>query len=250
MVLKLGIVTSILASQNNLMIDKLDKQGFCIVENIYSPEEVTAIISLIESEAYENTFGLREFLLDKRELTKLVFNSKLLAIIRLISPNCNKLIKSIYFDKPPNANWIVNWHQDLTINLLNKKEVEGYKNWRVTDKRVVVQPRKEFLENIFTIRIHLDDCTIDNGALRVIKNSHTEGVIDIKKWLQEKRGIEQICEVKKGGALIMKPLILHSSRRAENSKNRRVIHIEFTDEELPEGLQWKEMIEIDKIFCV
>ena len=42
----------------------------------------------------------------------------------------------------------------------------------------------------------------------------------------------------------MKPLLLHSSRRTENQKNRRVIHIEFTDKQLPAGLKWKEMIEI------
>lgn len=61
-----------------------------------------------------------------------------------------------------------------------------------------------------------------------------------------KKGVEKICEVKKGGILIMKPLVLHSSRRTENQKNRRVIHVEFCDESLPNGLEWKEKIEISK----
>ena len=42
----------------------------------------------------------------------------------------------------------------------------------------------------------------------------------------------------------MKPLLLHSSRRTENEKSRRVIHVEFTDKELPKGLKWKEAISI------
>ena len=58
----------------------------------------------------------------------------------------------------------------------------------------------------------------------------------MKEWLKNKEGVERICEVNKGGILIMKPLILHSSKRTENQKNRRVIHIEFTDKELPIGL--------------
>lgn len=99
------------------------------------------------------------------------------------------------------------------------------------------------LESIFTIRIHLDDCTKENGALRLIEGSHKKGVIQISDWIVNKEGTETICEVNKGGVLIMKPLTLHASRRSENEQNRRVIHIEFTDQELPDGLGWKELIE-------
>jgi len=138
----------------------------------------------------------------------------------------------------------VNWHQDLTINLKAKKEIKGYKNWRLKNNRITVQPNIEQLENIFTIRIHLDDCKKENGALRVIEASHKKGIIPISDWIKNKNGIEKICEVNKGGILLMKPLILHSSRRTENNLNRRVIHIEFTDQKLPNGLEWKEGIDI------
>lgn len=225
------------------MESTLNQKGFEIIEGVYSEEEVYAILEGIKSKEIENKFGIRAFLLDNPELVELVFTENLMKIIRTISPGCDKLIKSIYFDKPPHANWVVNWHQDLTINLVEKIEVPAYKNWRVNNERVVVQPNKEMLESIFTIRIHLDDCTKDNGALRVIENSHKRGVIDIKEWTKHKEGDEQICEVRKGGIVIMKPLILHSSKRTENKKNRRVIHIEFTDQELPIGLKWKEKIE-------
>ena len=138
----------------------------------------------------------------------------------------------------------MNWHQDLTINLSNRKEETGFKNWRTNKERTVVQPNKKILESMFTIRIHLDDCTRENGALRIIEKSHTKGVIEITEWMKAKEGIERICEVKKGGIVLMKPLTLHSSRRTENEQSRRVIHIEFTDMELPVGLNWKEKVEI------
>ncbi len=229
------------------MESTLSKNGFEIIENIYSEREVNEILNLVELKEIENKFGVREFLSDNPEITKKVFSKKLIKIIEQISPNCDKSIKSIYFDKPPNANWIVNWHQDLTINLTNKKEVNNFKNWRVKNERTIVQPDNELLENIFTIRIHLDDCTKENGALRVIENSHKKGVIEIKDWIKNKNGVERICEVRKGGIVIMKPLILHSSKRTENQKNRRVIHIEFTDKELPSGLNWKEKIKFKLI---
>ena len=138
----------------------------------------------------------------------------------------------------------MNWHQDLTINLRNRIELDGFKNWRENSERIVVQPTREILENIFTIRIHLDDCTKENGALRVIEKSHKNGVIEIKDWIKNKEGVEKVCEVNRGGILIMKPLTLHASSRTENKANRRVIHIEFTDIELPNGLIWKEEIKI------
>lgn len=224
------------------MQSTLDVYGFEIVEDIYSEKEINEILRLVESCELENKFGIREFLSDHPEITQKVFNERLINIIKDISPKCDKSIKSIYFDKPPNANWIVNWHQDLTINVTNRIETADFLNWRVSEKRTIVQQNKAILENIITIRIHLDDCTRQNGALRVIKKSHLNGVVEIKEWIKTKEKDVSICEVEKGGVLIMKPLILHSSRRVENKMKRRVIHIEFTDQELPNGLSWSEKI--------
>jgi Protein involved in biosynthesis of mitomycin antibiotics/polyketide fumonisin len=228
------------------MNSSLTQKGYEIIENVYAEKEVNEILNLIESTGIDNKFGVREFLVEHPEIAEKVFTERLIKIIERISPRCKKAIKSIYFDKPPSANWIVNWHQDLTINLTDKKEVENFKNWRVKNNRVIVQPTIELLENIFTIRIHLDDCTRENGALRIIEKSHKKGIIQIKDWIKNKDGIERICEVQKGGILVMKPLTLHASKRTENQKNRRVIHIEFTDQELPIGLNWKESLEIKR----
>ena len=229
------------------MKTELDKRGYTIIESIYSNKEVDEILSYLDSKNFSGQFGVREFLYQNSDIAKKVFTKKLLEVIKQIAPNCKKSIKSIYFDKPPSSNWIVNWHQDLTVNLQNRLEINGYKNWRENDERIVAQPNKELLESIFTIRIHLDDCTKENGALRVIEESHLNGAIDITEWIKTKIGQETICEVTKGGVLIMKPLVLHSSRRTENRMNRRVIHIEFTDQELPIGLKWKERVEFEAL---
>ncbi|MTB52686.1 phytanoyl-CoA dioxygenase family protein [Lewinella sp. W8] len=226
------------------MISPLGPKGFEVIEDVYSKQEIDEILRLIHSKGLENRYGVRNFLADHPEIAQKVFTDNLLEIIKRIAPDCTKSIKSIYFDKPPSANWIVNWHQDLTINLTNRKEVPGFRNWRVAGQRTVVQPPRAFLENIFTVRIHLDDCPEENGALRVMEGSHTGGVIQIKDWMKTREGVERICEVQRGGILVMKPLILHASRRTENHKSRRVIHVEFTDQELPDGLQWKEGVEI------
>ena len=104
------------------MKSKLSQKGFEIIEAVYSEKEINEILQLLQSKEIEKKFGVREFLVKHPAIKKKVFTNKLIRIIKDIAPTCNKSIKSIYFDKPPNANWIVNWHQDLTINLTNKKD--------------------------------------------------------------------------------------------------------------------------------
>jgi ectoine hydroxylase-related dioxygenase (phytanoyl-CoA dioxygenase family) len=220
----------------------LNKLGFLKVEEIYTYEEVEKILQQISKKQLDEKFGVRYFLKDNPEISELIFNEKLKRIIQLISREAF-VIKSIYFDKPPNANWIVNWHQDITINVEGNTSEIGFSKWRKTKSRIAVQPPLKIIENIFTIRIHLDDCSEKNGALRIIPKSHRKGIINSKVIKSELDGIK-ICEVKKGGILIMKPLILHSSKRSENQMNRRIIHIEFSSINLPKGLEWLEKYEI------
>jgi len=96
------------------------------------------------------------------------------------------------------------------------------------------------LQNNFTIRIHLDDTDENNGALKVIPGSHRKGIQrpgDID-WSNER---EMVCKVKKGGIMIMRPLLLHGSDRAISLRKRRIIHIEFSNAFLPSELNWSEL---------
>ena len=150
-------------------------------------------------------------------------------------------MKSIYFDKPETSNWYVAYHQDLTISVNEKKVIPNFGPWTTKQNQFAVQPPTDILENIFTIRIHLDDTDENNGALKVVPNSHSKGIYRPENidWTIE---TEDICVVPKGGIMIMKPLLLHGSNRTLNGNRRRVIHIEFSDKELPEDLKWSEKL--------
>ena len=228
---------------NSKIKQNLQEDGFTILENIYTQDEVNNILQNLEKHDIQKAFGVRYFLKSNPLFHKLIFNNNILTIIKNIAPQAN-IIKSIYFDKPPHANWIVNWHQDLTINVEDKVENKDYKNWRVLKDRTVVQPPLSVLENIFTIRIHLDKCTAENGALRIVKKSHLQGIVPLQGMTSDLSKMEKICEVNQGGILIMKPLLFHTSRRTENNKNRRVVHIEFCDAQLAAGVKWKEFQKI------
>jgi hypothetical protein len=96
----------------------------------------------------------------------------------------------------------------------------------------------EILRQMFTLRLHLDACGLDNGPLRVIPGTH-DRILDaseIENFICRGSAID--CTTSAGGLVIMRPLILHSSHPAKLPSHRRVIHIEFGPRELPMPLRW------------
>lgn len=149
-------------------------------------------------------------------------------------------VRSIFFDKTPEANWSVAWHQDLHIAVAEKIETPGFGPWTVKAGVPHVQPPLSVLADMATIRLHLDDCDEFNGALKVIPGSHAEGVLSDAEFISWKKAPPVMCEVPKGGALLMRPLLLHASSPALKPAHRRVLHIEYATRELPHGLKWFE----------
>jgi hypothetical protein len=56
------------------------------------------------------------------------------------------------------ANWQVGWHQDQIIAVAHQQETLGFTAWSVKAGVVHVKPPASILENMATIRLHLDDC--------------------------------------------------------------------------------------------
>lgn len=224
--------------------------GFAIIENIYTDAEISQLLAVIENGKQENSnfrkskdlFAIRQFFKEFPTTLALVFNSKLREIISQLFGNEYFVTKSIYFDKPEKSNWFVAYHQDLTISVDKKIIVEGFTNWTSKQEQFAVQSPVELLDKNFTIRIHLDHTTAQNGALRVVEESHKKGVLRTEN-IDFSSIAETVCEVPKGGMMLMKPLLLHASNKTSNQARRRVLHIEFSNQELPNGMNWSEKID-------
>jgi ectoine hydroxylase-related dioxygenase (phytanoyl-CoA dioxygenase family) len=228
---------------------QLESCGFTTLENVFSSAQIERMLKLIgQADTSKGTFrktadlfAIRQFLKEVPEIDKLILNDKFKLLIHGLFGSDYFIVKSIYFDKPEQSNWFVSYHQDLTIAVDRKVELDDYSKWTVKQNQFSVQPPLDVLKQIYTIRIHLDDTDENNGALKVVPDSHLKDVYrpqDID-WSKE---TEHICDVPKGGIMIMKPLLLHSSSRTTNNNKRRVIHIEFCNQELHEELKWVERI--------
>lgn len=152
-------------------------------------------------------------------------------------------VRALFFDKTPDANWKVVWHQDLTIATRQRVDVPGYGPW--TEKAGVphVQPPTHILEQMLTLRLHLDPCTIDNGPVRVIDGTHRLGRLtaDAIDRLRREQP-ESLCLAAEGALLAFRPLLVHASSPAAQPAHRRVIHIEYAAQALPSPLVWHRQV--------
>lgn len=237
-------------------IDEIDfykqqfqENGYAVIPDVFSMPEIKIIAQLIrDSDTSKDTFrksadlfAIRQFLKEVPGIVDFICSTSFLLTIRQFFGEGYFVTKSIYFDKPGVSNWFVAWHQDLTISVDKKTAVEGFGPWTTKQNQFGVQPPLSYIENNFTVRIHLDETNIDNGALKVIPGSQKKGI-----WrpdmIDQFPVEEAVCNVPAGGIMLMHPLLMHSSGRTINNKQRRVIHIEFSNKELPGNLNWSEKI--------
>jgi hypothetical protein len=230
---------------------ELDENGFSVLSNMYSDSEINQILDCIKhseqgGDSFMRTkdlFAIRQLVNNIPELGDILFNRKMRDLISDLSESHYFLTKAIYFDKPSESNWFVAYHQDLSISVDKKADVKNYTNWTYKKGQYGVQPPIEVLNDGLTIRIHFDKTDKNNGALKVIPHSHLNGIIRVDSVSLNTEN-ETICEVEKGGAMLMRPLTLHASNRTTNGKSRRVIHLEFNKHTLTEPLSWLEYYEI------
>lgn len=238
--------------EKNMMIAEseiasaVDADGFAIVEGAISGADLAELVLGIErvSDATSvlkrgGVFALRNLLDLVPEVQNLAKSDAVRTLVRAILGEEFFPVRGILFDKIPDANWKVPWHQDVTIAVQEKVEAAGFGPWSVKADVLHVQPPASVLENMLSVRVHIDDCTEENGALRVIPGSHRHGRIpeeEIPAW--RAKTPERVCSVNAGGALLMRPLLLHASSPSSVPDHRRVVHIDFASVRLPAGMRW------------
>jgi len=218
----------------------LQKDGFEILERFVNNDILEGIKD--EINLYDTDFpkyGIRSAEKKFSNIDNLVNSELLVNKANKILGAKPQVVRVIYFDKTEENNWLVPWHQDRTIALSKKINVEGWGRWSVKDGVHHVQPSIDVLDNMVTFRVHLDDSNRDNGCLKVISRTNTLGLLN-KEQIQAitSENSHEYCEVKAGDILLMRPHILHASSKGKEPKHRRIVHIEYSSYELPLDVEW------------
>jgi len=132
------------------------------------------------------------------------------------------------FDKAPDSNWLVTWHQDTALPLVERREVKGWGPWSTKSGVQYAHAPVNALETVVGLRLHLDDSSIDNGPLRVLPGTHVDGVLSEARIHAAARDVAPVaCTVARGGVLRLSPLLVHASSKVTSVRSRRVLHFEY-----------------------
>jgi ectoine hydroxylase-related dioxygenase (phytanoyl-CoA dioxygenase family) len=150
-----------------------------------------------------------------------------------------QLVRALFFDKTPEKNWFVTWHQDKTVALNQKADLDGWGPWSVKEDVWHVQPPQTVLNRMLTLRLHLDPADDKSGCLKVIPGTHRFGILQqvaIDGIVRSHTALP--CVVSAGDAVVMRPHVIHSSAKSIRQSHRRVVHLEYSNYELPPHLHW------------
>lgn len=148
-------------------------------------------------------------------------------------------VRAIFFDKTPETNWALGWHQDRTIAVKAKHALPGFEIWTRKAGLCHVEPPFSLIERMLTVRIHLDDVGADNAPLLIAPGSHRLGRIaepDISATVA--RCGTHACIAARGDIWVYATPIVHASARSQSNRHRRVLHLDYSAEVLPHPLEW------------
>jgi ectoine hydroxylase-related dioxygenase (phytanoyl-CoA dioxygenase family) len=219
----------------------LEELGIVEIPDVLTGEQCADLAIAVDG-ADARRAGSRN-LLDLPSCRELAATFKEHSEIGRLFPAGSVAVQCTLFDKSPDKNWLVALHQDLSIPVLERIPHRDCTGWSEKEGVVYVQPPVAVLESLVAVRAHLDDCGTENGPLRVVPRSHRHGRLsaDVTKALREQYG-EVECTCPRGGVVVMRPLLLHSSSRARTPSRRRVLHFLFGPRELTGGLRWHRAV--------
>jgi hypothetical protein len=242
-------MTQALTKKQVVHAANIAEHGYAIVAADFSPAEAAAIAFEANAVLQRDMEGvlLRAgdgSIYGARNVAQLWPNAMTLwrrpALLELLAATLGPrfgLVRVLFFDKPPHQTWALPWHRDLTIAVQNNR-LPSQRFRKPTTKAGVphIQAAQEILEQMLTLRLHLDEVTHENGPLRVLPGSHRGDAAT---------GEPQTILAAAGDVLAMRPLLLHCSNRSHEGtrRHRRILHFEFAAApELPDGFAWHEFI--------
>jgi ectoine hydroxylase-related dioxygenase (phytanoyl-CoA dioxygenase family) len=210
------------------LVGEIEQTGFGIVPQLVNELDTLNLIETLGgADLPRSRAGIRH-VMNQPPVSRITQSEEVLGLVKTILGKEAIPFRATLFDKSPTSNWLVMWHQDTALPLLEKKEADGWGPWSVKDGVIYAHAPASALEQVLAVRIHLDDSNLNNGPLRVLPGTHKTGVLTDEELQRLPAGIRAVdCTVPKGGVVLMRPLVVHASSKSTSAEPRRVIHIEY-----------------------
>jgi len=217
----------------------LEEDGFACVP-LAIPEVLCAKLS--KSVALSDVAGSR-LLLREPLVSQTVQHLRTSSPVTALLPANAVAVQCSLFSKSAASNWLVPPHQDLSIPVAEHVPASELGGWSEKEGLLFVQPPADLLSQLVAVRIQLDSPTPNSGELHVAPGTHRLGRIAAAHVTSvAPLSAMHICVVPRAGALIMRPLLVHASRKAAAGTVRRVLHLLFGPPVLSHGLRWADAL--------
>jgi hypothetical protein len=217
-------------------VTNFSASGFALVCNALARERIDHLEAFIEP--LSSTKPGTRCLLDRQWCQQLASEFQMSAELSGFIPQDFVAIQCTLFEKTTKNNWLVPVHQDLSVPVAQRQALAGWGTWTQKEGTTFVQPPVSLLEQLVAVRLHLDDCSAQDGPLAVVPGSHRQGIISPELGVVL-RTSEHTCTASVGDALVFKPLLLHRSSKATGTSRRRVLHLLFGPPTPGDGISWR-----------
>ncbi len=213
-------------------MESIGETGICVIRRPFGADLMAKLDEVMEGVLTPKP-GTRVFTLPQE------VREAFAAIAGRLAGKPVQLVRILAFDKTPERNWGVAWHQDRTVAVKAKAELPGFGPWSVKAGVPHVEPPVEIMEDMLVLRYHADDCGPANGPLKAVPGSHKLGRLPMAEVAELAVSSEIVtCTAQAGDIVAMKGLTVHASEPAEIPSHRRVLHMDFTSASLPHPLEW------------
>jgi ectoine hydroxylase-related dioxygenase (phytanoyl-CoA dioxygenase family) len=204
--------------------------GYGLIPDVFGKDEILDLLDDLRNENLPKTRAGVRHAMRSAKVQRIALDSRMLDIARDILGSGAIAFRATLFEKLPDSNWLVAWHQDTALPLRDRREVTGWGPWSVKDGVDYAHAPAQALEKVLALRLHLDDSTPDNGPLRVLPGTQRQGLLtddEIRGVAERAKSID--CLMRLGGIVAMRPLVIHASSKSRTDSPRRVLHIEYAE---------------------
>lgn len=229
-----------------------ERDGYSVHQGVLEPELRAAVVdafaALDAERAAEGGGGSKRSAgvrsgLDAPAIAALAASEGVRRLVEpILGPGCFAF-RATLFDKSRDRNWPVAWHQDRVVPVVAKVDAAEFGQWSNKAEGLFVEPPPRVQQDLVAVRVDIDGSGPHNGGLRLLPGSHDSGVWTREQIADAAEALPSACpKVVPGGAIRMRPLLVHSSRRMDQvalpTGRRRIVHFEFFAGQLPGGAEF------------
>lgn len=138
--------------------------GYALHEAVLSAPDIHALIGRIAAHSIPRSRAGARHILGCPPIGAVARDARLLAIASAWLKAPARPFKATLFDKNPDSNWLVAWHQDTALPMASPAAKVGWGPWSLKEGIHYAHAPAAVLERVIALRLHLDDSGPDKTA--------------------------------------------------------------------------------------